>query len=126
MRLQRLQNRAMRVILKVNKYTSVKSMLEALMFMSVKQRIYYDSLILIFKIKNNLMPDYLKNEISFVSQHHNHNVRSKNNFRINFMKKSKSQRTIFFNGLNLFNKLPNDLKNEINLNRFKTLLVKYV
>lgn len=125
-RLQKLQNRAMRVILKVSRYTSVKLMLETLAFMSVRQRIYYNSLIIVYKVKYHLMPSYLSSIVSFVSQQHDHNVRSKDDFRIPFFKKSASQRQIFCNGLNLFNRLPHEIKNETNLKIFKNKLSNYV
>ena len=37
-RMQKLQNRAMRIILKCNKRTSIDSMLEALRWMNIKQK----------------------------------------------------------------------------------------
>lgn len=38
-KLQRAQNRAMRTILQVNKYTRISDMLEILNFMSIKERL---------------------------------------------------------------------------------------
>lgn len=102
-RMQKLQNRAMRVILKVNKYSKISEMLDTLHFMNVKQRIVYNSLILVFKIKKSLMPSYLSDIVSLVAKNHEYPVRSRYNFRLPFMYKSKSQQSIFYKGLKLFN-----------------------
>ncbi|CAD6230297.1 GSCOCG00006743001-RA-CDS [Cotesia congregata] len=48
--LQKVQNRAMRLILGVNKYTSIKSMLLTLGMLNVRQRIMYNCCIFIHKI----------------------------------------------------------------------------
>lgn len=81
-RMQKLQNRAMRVILKVNKYSKISEMLDTLHFMNVKQRIVYNSLILVFKIKKSLMPSYLSDIVSLVAENHEYPVRSRDNFRL--------------------------------------------
>jgi hypothetical protein len=48
--LQKLQNRGMRIILKCNKYTPIRLMLSTLQWMSVEQRLYYMSMIFMFKM----------------------------------------------------------------------------
>lgn len=47
--LQRAQNRAMRAILGCNRYTPVIYMLEALCFMSIKQKMVYNVCLMICK-----------------------------------------------------------------------------
>jgi hypothetical protein len=49
----------MRNILRVNRFASIKGMLKALGFQSVKQRLAFNNLKLMFKIENNLAPNYL-------------------------------------------------------------------
>lgn len=49
-KLQVAQNRAMRVILQCKRNTRVEHMLQALQYMSIRQRIYYNTSIFIFKI----------------------------------------------------------------------------
>lgn len=125
-RMQKLQNRAMRVILKVNRYSKISEMLNTLHFMNVRQRIVYNCLILIFKIKHNLMPRYLNDIVSLVGQHHDYPVRNRDDFHLPFMNKVRSQQSLFYKGLKAFNELPNVIKNVETLGLFKERLCKYV
>lgn len=125
-KLQKLQNRAMRVILKCRKTTSISSMLDALCWMSVKQRIVYQTLMLVFRIKNKLAPDCVNQNVKYVSDDAQHQVRNANDFRLQRVNKKSTTKTIFYKGLETFNRLPNEIKNETNVNKFKRLLLKYV
>lgn len=125
-RLQKLQNRAMRIILRCNRRTNVKEMLSALCWMSIKQRIYYQTFIFIFKMKLNLLPTYLTKNIKYRGECHNHPVRGENNFHLPSLMKTSSRNTVFHKGLQMFNKLPSDIKTECDLNKFKRLIAKYV
>lgn len=124
--LQKLQNRAMRVILKCNRYTPIQNMLQTLQFMSVKQRICYNTLIFIFKIREGLLPKYLQDRITYISERHDHSTRQQNDFYIHFRQKSFAQNYLFFKGLIMFNALPNKVKQIKNLNSFKREISTYV
>lgn len=124
--LQKLQNRAMRVILKCNRYTPITVMLDTLQFMSVKQRIYYNTIIFIFKIKEGLLPDYLNDRIQYVHETHEHNTRQKDDFYIKLKQRNYSQNYLYFNGLRLFNTLPGDIKTIKKLNHFKRVVNTYI
>lgn len=65
-KLQIAQNRAMRVILQCDRYTKVEYMLQSLQFMSIRQRLYYNVCIFIFKILKNMLPSQLRNRIEIV------------------------------------------------------------
>lgn len=125
-RLQKLQNRGMRTILKLNRYTSKTFMLEALKWMSVSQKIKMSVLILVYKIKNKMLPTYLTNRLVYVDDIHHHYLRNKSNFRLNFFCNNKTQNMLMYNGLKLYNELPNSLKFEQNFKKFKKALIKYV
>jgi hypothetical protein len=45
--------------------TRLKWMLDVLEFHSVKQRVNFGTLILVFKIKNNMVPEYMNAEITY-------------------------------------------------------------
>ena len=68
--LQRTQNRAMRTILMLNRYTRVADMLEVLGFMSIRRRIYYNVVLFVCKMKNGLTPLYLTGEVRMVKERH--------------------------------------------------------
>lgn len=58
--LQKTQNRGMRAILRCNRYTRVKDMLDALGFLNIWQKMVYNICVFIYKIKNGMMPGYLR------------------------------------------------------------------
>ena len=71
-RLQRLQNRAMRIILQYHPRTYILGMLSTLTWMSVKQRLYYNLCTLFWKTINDKVPPYLQNICTSVSDVHLH------------------------------------------------------
>ncbi len=125
-KLQKLQNRALRIILRCRARTSIKSMLDKLNLLSVKQRTVMLTMTFIFKIKNKLLPNYLQHFISYVGHHHQHQLRNINNFRLPFVSRSSTQNSLFYKGLKQFNELPMQIKNTANLNEFKKLIKVHI
>lgn len=121
-RLQKIQNKAMRIILRMNRYTNIKFMLDTLHWQSVRQRLTYNTLTMIHKINNNLLPQYLKTNLKTVHETSRYNTRNKNNFRLPFYKKSKTQNNIFYKGVKQYNELNSEIKNEKRMNIFKKKL----
>jgi len=64
--LQEAQNRAMRVILYCDKCAKIDYMLQALQFISIKQRLYYSVCVSIYKILNNTLPVSLRNKFVII------------------------------------------------------------
>jgi len=56
----------MRVIMHCDKYTKIEHMLQALQFMSIKQRLYYSVCVFIYMIINNMLSVLLKNKFIIV------------------------------------------------------------
>lgn len=125
-RLQKLQNKSMRVILKVNRYTSIKSMLDALMWLSVNQRIVMNVLIVVFKMKQKTYPNYLCERLVYGGDVHSYNLRNNFNFRLESFRNEKTKNMLMYNGIKLFNDLPRAIFNEINFKTFKRKIVEYV
>jgi hypothetical protein len=84
--LQLIQNRAMRIILKKARKTH-RWMLDALDFHSIKQQVNFNTLILIFKIKNNFVPEYMNDEITNNRDATTRILRNKDDFRLSFSTK---------------------------------------
>lgn len=124
--LQKIQNRAMRIILKCNRYTPIKMMLNVLNFMNVYQRIVYKTLIFIFKMKNRLLPTYLYDNLKTISEVHNYQTRNRNDFFIDTVNKTSTERSVFLKGLKMYNNLPDSLKNCNKLITFQIKLIDYV
>lgn len=126
-RLQKLQNRAMRAVLRCKKLTPIVNMLEALDWLSVKQRVYATTLTFIFKLKNGLLPQYLREMVTFNGDIHGYQTRSRNDFHIVRSGYSEGERnSLFHKGLILFNSLPQDLKRENSVTGFKRKLKQIV
>lgn len=124
--LQKLQNRGMRIILKCNRYVPIGFMLASLQWLSVTDRLYYFSMIFIFKIKNKLLPPYFDQFIIYNNEVHNYDTRTNNNFYINRQNLSQTMNGLFYKGLNEFNKLPTNIKKSNNLPEFKRNILKYI
>lgn len=72
----------MRIILKCNRYTPIKVMLNTLNLLSVKQFVVYRTLLCIYKIRTGLLPSYLLDKIILVQDIHDHNTRQVNDFYV--------------------------------------------
>lgn len=69
--LQKLQNKVLRIILKCRRRTSVMEMfsrLDNLKIKTIQQNIFIITLKLVFKIRNNMTPEYLSSRIKLNSQ----------------------------------------------------------
>lgn len=118
-RLQVLQNKAMRIILKCDRYTHIQNMLTSLNWMNVQQNIKFNVIIFVFRIKYKIYPEYLWRKLVYISDSHTFNVRNAENFRLPLYRRARSQNNVMYKGLALFNSLPSDLKAEKNLTTFK-------
>lgn len=125
-RMQKIQNRAMRIVLRVSKRTRIAEMLDVLCWMSIQQRIWYQTLVFIFKLKNKMLPGYLTKFISYTSDRHQYELRNVNDFNIGRTNKTSTRNSIFYKGVAQFNVLPDELKNEVKMNVFKRKLASYV
>lgn len=125
-RLQLLQNKAMRAILMVNVYTPIRVMLEMLNWMNVKQRLKYSAMLLIYKMKNKMVPEYLQVNVVNVGDIQPYNLRNNDNFRPLRCVRSSTQESVMYVGMNYFNNLPGDIKNERSVYVFKKKLSFYI
>lgn len=100
-KLQKCQNKAMRIILRVNRYTPIRCMLDALCFLSVRERIKFNVSVFIYKMKNNLLPDYLNRII--VKSDHNYSTRNRNRLLVQKSRTIAGGKTIDEFGFFLYN-----------------------
>ena len=125
-KLQKYQNRCMRIILKCNRYTSISLMLETLKWWPITLRLKYNTLIFVYKIVNNMLPEYFNQFVKYNNEVHNYNTRNNNKLYIENVSLSSSMNQIIFKGFNEFNLLPNHLKQISRLNEFKSKLKDYI
>lgn len=126
-RLQKIQNKCMRCILKVNRFCSSNILLSSLGLLNCKEKIMMNTLVSIYKIVHNLWPMYLSNKIKHNSDNIRKNtLRSRNNLQTNSALKGYTQNSLFYKGINMYNNLPIEIRNEQNVYKFKTKLIEYI
>ncbi|XP_073243703.1 uncharacterized protein [Porites lutea] len=122
-RLQRLQNRAGRIITFSDYNTRSKDILQDLRWDTLEQRRSKQLAISVFKSLNNLYPESLKNMVKPTSGVHSYNVRgASNNILVPRPRTEAAKRAFSYRGAVMWNGLENMLKDEINLNSFKSAL----
>lgn len=122
--IQILQNRAMRCVLKCGLRTHIVDMLNELKWMSIVQRLKFNALIFIFKLKNGLFPIYLQRNLQYVGSYYN--LRNVGNFRLPLYRRTSSQNNILYKGMQLFNNLDVTTKMETNIIRFKKQIEQHI
>lgn len=110
-RLQTLQNKAMRIILKCSFYTPIQWMLSCLQWLNIKQRITYNAMLFVFKMKYKMVPEYLSNNLCYIQDVQPYSLRTNSNFRLQFFRDSRTQNMVMYKGLTFSNELPNEIKN---------------
>lgn len=124
--LQLLQNRAMRSVLKCGNRTSIDDMLQRLNLLDIKQRIYFNVLVMIHKLKIGLLPTYLSQNLQYVRDVQPYSLRSNEMFRLPNYIGGQAQNSLFYKGVSLYNSLSNHMPLSNNINEFKNDLVNYV
>jgi len=124
MRVQRLQNRAMRSILKEGPRTHIEDMLHQLGWLSVKQRLVHNKLVLMWRIVHGAAPSYLTENLRLSRDVHRYNTVGSSNRNIYIPNAHKH--SIFRYNANLWNGLPSEMRNIPVLDTFKRHLKAYV
>ena len=125
-RLQKAQNRAMRVILQCDRRTKVENMLQALQFMAIRQRLYYNMCIFVFKIFKNMCPEHLRNRLRIVGDESAMQTRQAGNIAVEFRKTRSAQKSLFYEGVLMYNALPDEVKCCGSLDIFKRMVKEFV
>ena len=117
--LQRIQNRAARI---VAKRSSSQESIDILGWVDLKTHRTINKCILVFKCLHELVPDYLRNYFNKNCQIHSFNTRRKKDMHIPKIKLSLGKRTFRYSGSISFNSLSPHIKNSENLGTFKNRL----
>ena len=96
--------------------------------MSVATRRDYFIGILMYKTINGIGIDYLLPEITYVNEYHNYNTRAaSNNLIVQNKPHCELYRTsLYYKGIQLWNSLPDSIKNVNNLSQFKCKFKNYL
>ena len=109
-RLQKLQNRAGRIILKIKpeSHKSVSEMHNALNWQLLDKRRRDHSLVFMYKIMNNLSPTYLRNEFELIS--HTYPSRFGTKFKLPKPRTNYLKRSFKYKSAMAYNSLPPHIK----------------
>jgi exonuclease III len=118
-KLQVLQHRGMRSILNARMTTKIEDLFNRLGWLNIEQKIALSVLVLVKKIKNKEVPNYLCSEVQYSSDVHNYKTRRSTDFYIPAINSSFGQKSLFRSGLRLYNKLLEDIKCIENTKLFK-------
>ena len=120
--IQRLQNRSVRAITRSFDWkTSVSGLLNNLKIMNLRQRYNYFISTLMYKCLNGKSPSYLANLFKSVSSIHNRDTRQSSNNSLYLPKPNVEsfRRSLKYAGANLWNNLPQTVRNVSSLELFK-------
>ena len=101
--------------------------LTRLKWLSVEERIHYNTLVLVFKSINNLAPEKLQNLFHTVEERHNYALRNAE-ISLNLPKPRTEalKRSFQYFGASLWNKLPCNIRRTDNLNSFKIQVKEHI
>ena len=125
-KIQLLQNKAMRIILRCSRYAPIVLMQDTLQLMSVRQRIQFKTMMFVYNIVNKNSPLYLQRELQYVANVHGYGTRNVGNLYIMPCSTARVHNSLFCKGLIAFSNFPIGLKRCNNFREFRRLLVDYV
>lgn len=127
-RINKLQKRAARIILKADFLTPSTDMFQQLGWMTVASRINYNKAIFTYKALNNLILSYISELLKPATQTHNRNLRSSENGSLTLPKAN----TVLYSGSfsysapKFWNTLPTPVRISSSLNIFKRSIKEHI
>ena len=102
-----MQNFAVRIVLDLKKF-DISQGRKYLDWLTVKERLFFNDAVMVFKCVNDLVPEYLDKTFVPSSCIHSRVTRSCNLLHIPRCRLSSGQRAFRYRGCKLWNNLPND------------------
>lgn len=127
-RLQRIQNRAARVVLGGSRYESASPLLKQLHWLTVNNRIIYKVSLIVYQCLNNCAPMYLS-VLLHTPPRLQYNLRSSNDptlLRLPRINSRSGECSFFYYGPKIWNTLPFDLRTSPSVEIFKKKLKTYL
>ncbi len=125
-RLQKLQTRTVRLIMGSGPHTSRNLMFNKLKWLSLQQKRDFYKCILVFKCRMGLAPQYLCDMFIANNSNHSNNTRNATQLRATITRTAYYYRSFTVSGLNLWNCLPNHIKECTSLSSFKRSLYNHM
>ena len=123
-KLQKLQNRAARVITSSSYYVDVDSLFHKLNWKELHSQCQIQKAFMVFKSLNCLVPEYLTSK--FVTRNvSNYALMDSANKLVPFPRTNYMKNSFSYSGATLWNSLPYNIRESSSLNQFKRLLYQY-
>ena len=125
-KLQKLQNRAARVITFSNYDRNTDELLRMVNWVKLDRQRLVDKSIMMYKIVNNMVPEYLSSHFVLRSDTLTYNLRdSDGTLAIPQPRTNYCKRSLSYSGVVLWNSLPLNTRQSLSLNEFKSKLKNY-
>ena len=126
--LEKLQNRAARLIAKLDKFAHTTPLFKEYHWLPIKERIDYKVLVMVFKVRTGLAPSYLDGLLETYQSHRSGMRKSSRPELVNPVPKTDTYgpRPFSVAGPLLWNSIPDTLKNSPSISVFKKRLKTYL
>ena len=127
-RLQKIQNRAARLIFQVSRFEHTSRLIRELHWLPIKERIVYKILLLVYKSLNELAPSYLSNMLSYATPAPSEDMMCLRSHTDTTRLTCNRTRTTFGDNSfincapQLWNQLTSDIRSSATINAFKSSL----
>ena len=122
-KLQRMQNRAARIITGSDYYTRSSEILRSLNWTNLEDRRALQFKKIMYKTANNMVPSYLTNKFIRTSSVHKHNLRGANhNFFVPRPLSESRKKSFSYRGAILWNNIPVQISSAQSLSEFMSLI----
>ena len=118
-RLTLLQKRAIRIVAHAPFLAHTQPLFASLKILRLNEMYMYQSAIFMYLCQHLLLPSSLLELYSLNNHFHNYNTRSANNYHLPKSHTSFFQRSIIYNGPQLWNSLPRAIRDSMSVNVFK-------
>ena len=115
-----------RIVLGLKKYDHITEGLKSLNWISVKDKLLLNDLVMVHKCLHGQMPNYLSDKFIKRSKIHDRNTRKKDELNLPKCRLKIGQRSFAFRGAKSYNDLPDDIKKTRDTKHFKKNLYNYL
>ena len=106
-KIQRLQNKAIKVIFGLNYYTRSEDIYKQYPFLNLQSLKLLEQAKLVYNIKNKLLKT--NTQVSSTGEHHEYNVRNKNLLRNKYARSKKGQDSPIYRSIQAYNSIPKSI-----------------
>lgn len=125
-RIQTALNDGMRAVLNVTvpMDTHVVDMIKELNMLKFEDMVYLDSMTMIYKLENDLLPEHLTRYLRRRREVHEHDTRIRDNFYLGSRRMQGAHNTIFYKSVTKYNQIDHSIKESTSVKQFRRKITK--